>query len=288
MPRLTPVPERERQIGRRLREFRLSTKLSQVAVGQLLGIDANRLSSYEHGRVPIPYAVATAFCREFGVNPAWLASGAQPMHSYAMISHRLADEIAERARFSEVFDSVLAPSFGKHQEALQQFTGGDFSGAAVEEFSEAAIPSIGHIRPAEVAQLVAGHVATALAKSPPHLYQALYSALCQAIRAYEASHQEAIGQFGLVARPGRGKVSLDSVTLNGDSEAVQLTLSALLKRLNRATLPTGKKAELADFLGVPRQRVSEWLSGKREPGGETTLKLLNWVQGQEASPTKKP
>jgi hypothetical protein len=55
----------------------------------------------------------------------------------------------------------------------------------------------------------------------------------------------------------------------------------LLERLKKATQERGKKSALAKFLGVPLVRVSQWLSGDREPGGETTLKMLHWVEQQE-------
>ena len=65
-------------------------------------------------------------------------------------------------------------------------------------------------------------------------------------------------------------------------------LDKLLKRLLAIFKQRGKKAELADFLKVPRPRVSEWLSGAREPGGETTLRLLAWVQAEEVKQHKSP
>ena len=63
--------------------------------------------------------------------------------------------------------------------------------------------------------------------------------------------------------------------------AVKSQLPNLLERLNRATKETGKMSALAVFLKVPLASVSRWLSGKREPGGEITLKLLQWVEQQE-------
>jgi hypothetical protein len=55
----------------------------------------------------------------------------------------------------------------------------------------------------------------------------------------------------------------------------------LLERLNHATTARGSKAELSKWLGVPPSRVSEWLKGKKEPGAETTLRLLEWVTAKE-------
>src|ERR1035441_5485659 len=65
-------------------------------------------------------------------------------------------------------------------------------------------------------------------------------------------------------------------------------LSALLKRVERATVLRGKKSELARWLKTSPQRITDWLSGTRSPGGEVTLHLLEWVQGEEAKQTKSP
>jgi DNA-binding transcriptional regulator YiaG len=62
---------------------------------------------------------------------------------------------------------------------------------------------------------------------------------------------------------------------------MQPALPKLIQRLNRATEERGRKSKLAAWLGVHRQCVPDWLSGKQEPGGEITLKLLQWVESQE-------
>jgi hypothetical protein len=64
-------------------------------------------------------------------------------------------------------------------------------------------------------------------------------------------------------------------------------LPNLLERLRLATAKRGRKTELAAWLGVPRQSVNHWLSARKEPSGETTLRLLNWVTAEEAK-TKNP
>jgi hypothetical protein len=59
------------------------------------------------------------------------------------------------------------------------------------------------------------------------------------------------------------------------------TLKELLRDLNRLTEQPGKKSELAEFLKAPLESVSRWLSGSREPGGQTVLKMDYWVNLQE-------
>lgn len=54
--------------------------------------------------------------------------------------------------------------------------------------------------------------------------------------------------------------------------------SALSAELRLAALPYGAKARLARHLGIPRQRLHDYLkAGARVPDGETTLRLLHWL-----------
>jgi DNA-binding transcriptional regulator YiaG len=57
-------------------------------------------------------------------------------------------------------------------------------------------------------------------------------------------------------------------------------IAFLLQRLKRA-LEGVKKGDLARSLKVPLPRVSEWLSGRVMPSGETALRLLHWVEQRE-------
>ncbi|HEX5218247.1 MAG TPA: helix-turn-helix transcriptional regulator [Verrucomicrobiae bacterium] len=88
--------------------------------------------------------------------------------------------------------------------------------------------------------------------------------------------------LGLEGRsPIARNAKLDTVTASGNSPDVKPTMPALLGRLNKATAAFGMKSKLAKYMGVPLPNVSQWLSGEREPSGETTLRLLHWVEQQE-------
>ena len=63
-------------------------------------------------------------------------------------------------------------------------------------------------------------------------------------------------------------------------------LKDLLADANLATQARGMKAALAEYLGVPRPRVSEWLRGVKEPGGAITLRIMEWVNLPEAQRQK--
>lgn len=77
------------------------------------------------------------------------------------------------------------------------------------------------------------------------------------------------------------KKDLTIVSVLDNNQEVKPKLPSLLERLKKATAQRGIKSELAKFLGVSLVQVSQWLSGDREPGGETTLRLLHWVEQQE-------
>jgi hypothetical protein len=80
-----------------------------------------------------------------------------------------------------------------------------------------------------------------------------------------------------------GVFHLTDAATQGSIELVNLptTLEDLRQEINRRASAPGVKTQLAEFLGAPLASVSRWLSGDRDPGGETTLRMLNWVVEQE-------
>jgi len=69
---------------------------------------------------------------------------------------------------------------------------------------------------------------------------------------------------------------------------VKSQLDNLLSRFNRLIKEPGNKTELADYLGASLASVSRWVSGKREPGGQTQLKMLHWVERHERQQKQSP
>src|ERR1043165_1707329 len=63
-------------------------------------------------------------------------------------------------------------------------------------------------------------------------------------------------------------------------------LAGLIERVKAATAARGKKSALARWLGTTPQCVTDWLAGRRAPGGEVTLLLLEWVQSEEPHQNK--
>jgi DNA-binding transcriptional regulator YiaG len=118
---------------------------------------------------------------------------------------------------------------------------------------------------------------------------AFYRHVITAFYEFEKRHAEEIAAFAKhhkPATPANESQKIEKSPFTSVSESVNVSpvkpkLPSLLERLKSATSQRGKKTELAGFLGVSLVQVSQWLTGDREPGGETTLRLLHWVEQQE-------
>jgi hypothetical protein len=113
---------------------------------------------------------------------------------------------------------------------------------------------------------------------PPHLYDDYFRTLMAASLGFYQTHRS---EIPLDHSQKTSKHVLTETESQSKNESVKPILPKLLARLERATSEPGKKSELAKFLGAPLASVSRWLSEDREPGGEITLKMLQWVEQQE-------
>jgi transcriptional regulator with XRE-family HTH domain len=77
------------------------------------------------------------------------------------------------------------------------------------------------------------------------------------------------------------KKGLTSLSLKSKAWGMKSEVQKLIEQVKRKASKPGAKSQLARALGVAPARISEWLSGEKEPGGEYTLKLLHWVEQQE-------
>jgi hypothetical protein len=87
---------------------------------------------------------------------------------------------------------------------------------------------------------------------------------------------------------GSEKSLLTYVVSSDNIGAMQDQMLKLRARLIKATVRRGQKAALAKWLKVPMSSISPWLAGRKQPSGETALRLLQWVEQQERQPNKGP
>ena len=122
VPRKTPVPEIERAIGRRLRQFREEKLISQTAFAAKLQISRAQLINYEEGFAPMPWIVGLRLNRFFDLNPRWLATGKLHQSLKIKLAEVNPEHFSARAPFSKVYnlhwkesvetESLLSVTFG--------------------------------------------------------------------------------------------------------------------------------------------------------------------------------
>jgi transcriptional regulator with XRE-family HTH domain len=260
------VSDREKLIGSRLRAFRETLQIPRARFAVAIGFGSERIASIEAGRAPLRYEVFQAVSRRYQLSPYWLAEAiGSPKHGGAFDDTRLAKEVHPRALFSEVYD---------------RFIGGGLKKAQVRSLEMWQKIKLGLSKWDAFLELTMGDALVRERYGPIVVEQAqAIESLLAKMRA-DLSFRQAV----------RSKLPKQENKLLTETESaakfppVKLQLKNLRTELNRLTEESGKKTELAGFLGAPLASVSRWLSGEREPGGETTLKMLRWVQEQESQP----
>ncbi len=288
------MPERERAICARLRKFRQATGLSQAEFARLVGLDFNAYTSYEYARSQLNYPAAWRILNSFRLlNPQWLAEGEGiPFGVYFVEYVRPEDSsLGPRALFSLAYERFLKsrlaglrPLWMMPEEGpLPYFPiSPDIPGriAAKDVLREIILDWLAAQPDSQVSGFVNDLLqsgVTLLKRYPPERGEAKIARFTELLRI------EAKGRVIPLAFFGQNNLLTD-VTVSDKHGAVKSPMANLLARLNEATRPRGMKSKLAKFMRVPLANVSQWLSGAREPGGETTLRLLHWVEQQERQP----
>ena len=276
MPRKNPLSERELAICGRLRYFRRELLLvSQSSAARKLGIDSTRLVAVEHGRVPLRFDLADRFAFAFNMNQAWLAEGKMHPFNYWKIPGPVRESIDNSELFSTVWDRCLQSLFDR----LLRENPMPYMEHVLSQPPE-------NLTPAQVQEnlnlLIANFKRHLAGLALPTQWQFLseLGVVFGEMKLRDASYQFDETEWH---KDGKSKVPVDECSRSINIPPVKSPMDDLLHRLTRATANRGMKMKLAAAMGVSRANVSQWLSGKRKPNGETTLQLLRWVEDQEKS-----
>lgn len=277
------LPAQEIEIGERLRGFREYLRISRTVFALEIGISSERLASYEAGRVRLPYETFAAIAERFSINPVWLAEGLDlPQASWAFDDSAYRTSIVPRSPFSFVFNEFLKKDLTNDAYNLQKRVFA-LHGAmkSLAEFLSKRRLAGQRMLP----DMFARWRVTEIQKTMPFILKELQ---CDTpmlsddeIKRWGLPKSEAEGGM----RPGvqsREKKNLTPYYASCNNDAMKSPMRSLLGRVVLATKARGKKAALAKLLKVPPPRVSEWLHGAGEPSGEITLRLLKWVEAEEA------
>ena len=65
----------KKEVGNRLKKWRLKKGLTQKELAEVLGVSRQTVASWEIGRTEIPYKALKKLKEEFGLDLNWLISG---------------------------------------------------------------------------------------------------------------------------------------------------------------------------------------------------------------------
>jgi hypothetical protein len=253
----------------------------------LAGIDADTCRNVEQGRAPLRYNTAATFLMFANVSALWLATGEGEQKSIIPLPSLKSFGLPEDALFVEVFDLHVRPHWvsdiGEDTQAGQLthiarshhikrwFHANNLAAYSRNEW----LPRVPDSKLTEFFRKLHS-AAEALVNQYPPLSPEEYLERRTAMATLDADYNATRG--------------LTPITAERNLSPMKSPLAKLIDRVRDATRLKGMKAELAKSLNVPAPRVSEWLRSMDpvEPSGETTLRLLQWVEQQERQQNKSP
>lgn len=258
-----PISEDERDICLRFGLARRGARLSQTALAGLLQVSRNQIANIEACRVPLRYYLGDRFCRKLNLSSLWLAQGATPRGPYTEVFGAFDSYLpAGNALFSDVVSGYLADHLYLKKELADAAHLSGSVGGKLEAYEN----------------LGCKIIRQSLVSVDP----ADYAIFLEELRALVRRFQDRFVAPPFPVNLKKDQLSfVDNVSVDDNIENMAYkTMPTFIKLLNRATAQRGMKSQLARFMKVPLSTVSQWLSGEREPSGEATLRLLNWVQQQ--------
>jgi len=311
----------ERAICSRVKEIREAIKWSQSDFSERVGITRDQLASIEAGRTPLRYDIAWRIGQAFGISLRWLEEGdghidytegdKLPLPEGTGLSERsLLSEVAQH--FSEFSDERLVPigeSIAKNNPAMadesspisqadllklvtETLAGKEGLTGTEDITNRLLLGSYLKMRADEwIASVPLGHVyefveqlsqdalrfMRSFPKENPRTIDSRWEKLTWE-RVKEANAKKYLLALKASIKP------LTHVIASDNNKDVKAQWPLLKARLQKATSEKGSKSRLAEFLGLPLSSVSLWLSDSksaREPGAETALRMLYWVERRE-------
>jgi len=259
--RFKPLPPEEKAVCRRIAEARKLAGLSKAALCERVRMSYDRLANIECGRVRLKWEAGEKICRALDLSQLWVAAGAQPMRPFMNVA-------TDQMLFQDApFSAICLGKLRKELELRRDLALGTDESPEMSASEDAIVQALSNV----VRNLLPGvekkDRLAFLERAPAALRKVIFDLGTAAIRrAYSTTTKS-------------------TSLLTDDSEIRKVEpmfgLQELLGKVRRLTESRGVKVKLAKSIGVPQPRISEWLAGKYEPSGETTLRLLQWVEQQE-------
>jgi transcriptional regulator with XRE-family HTH domain len=274
--------ERELAVAHRVKEIRQRNRFSQAQFASALQITRSQLANIESGRTALRFDLANKICLVTDTSLRWLANKKPPETPWIKPSWPSLEAMSLNASvlLTEAFDRWLAQELDPLYDQI------------LKRRLSSAPTTIGElVDPAKACLWLEGRSIRAVQTDQLHAQLNECLSLIEdkdfdLVRSELQMHLSELTERvkgGAVQSSGLTKVH-GSVNMSD----VKTMLPDLLSRLAGATASKGMKTKLAEDLGETLASVSQWLSGKRKPSGETTLRLLHWVEQWERNTKALP
>jgi transcriptional regulator with XRE-family HTH domain len=282
MPRRHPIPQREAEICRRVKEMRVGLKLTRAEFGTFLGLDSSVVANIEHERTPVRAGVGITLCGEFSINYRWLATGKKPRNWFVPVYQDVLNSVDSTGLYSVAYDTFLGAEVEAHTDMVQKEIKGNVEelGDTIQYHGIDAPPGMTTDQAAQ--WYFNNSLKVQFQMLPEELKAAYLNVLARSGNSFMERNRRRIHLIKASTQPSSQKKDVDEHSELRNIRDMKSELPGLLKKVAVLAKPRGMKAKLAAELGVPAPRISEWLAGKHEPSGDIALKLRTWVSRLEA------
>jgi transcriptional regulator with XRE-family HTH domain len=277
----------ESDICKRVVEIRARERLSQASLAHAAGLTRNQLANVELCRTELKFWVGWKICKALNLNPAFLATGHPPERPFHDFDPEKAANrpISQGASFGAVCSSWLADALSVRAEGGADLESRGVSAQFIKAH-ESAIVSLAKTYienlPKDQREFAFEHLCQAIrleafGAEAVRFHKAATQALAHQDEKANAQAEQLFGKGGL-----RNVLTDASTTFT--SSGVKAQWPALKRKLQNATANAESRSRLMKFLKVDKTRISQWLTDSdsaREPGAETALRMLAWVEQQE-------
>lgn len=267
----------EKAIGKRIAAYRRFKLWHQYDLAAQIGISRDQLASFEIGRVALTTRAAIMIADELHLSLLWLAEGVGQNNRFLELPADIKEKALEHRCFLDAWRSALHDYFYRDWKFVtERHRGGNYTpdDVRIERWIEAPKQKQNEFSERLVSQLYLD-LEEAFSGLSVDGKQRLFECVDEALRGYlEDWNNEHPGQK--IKPLQKNDLTGDSLkSKNGD---VKSEVQKLIERVKRKAARPGAKADLARELKVAPARITEWLSGKKEPGGDYALRLQKWVE----------
>lgn len=259
------------------------------------GITREALASYEDGRAPLRTGTALRICRQFIISEKWLALGfvfsgdEKNPFAFGGFRTRLCMDLARSSNIEDFSRNPFAETFGARLSEIYEALLKDNQWMPRIVLS----PEDGLDGVKNVLSFCQDHWAHMLNADKQRRFllgliraaRILFWELNSRVSAGLGEFEKQLFEIDLAGKAWSQPIKLlTSVHASVKPSEVQPQWPLLKRRLQKATEGSGSKSKLAKFLGAKLASVSQWLTDSdnaREPGAETALRMLRWVEQQE-------